>query len=384
MFTSAMKILILAAIAFGLTVAPVADAGTARPVVQRARAGCSWKPVGITGGTQLHAVSAVTGSDIWAVGNTNSVGKPFAIHYDGSDWKAVPMPAKGAGRIDLYDVDAISKKNVWAVGYYTDGNGHSRTLTEHWNGTSWKIVPSPNKGTGDNTLLGVAAVSGSHVWAVGYWGPTAGDEGPLIEHWDGTSGRLFPPAGLGGISRRLEDVAVVAPSNIVAVGHTPSNAHIERYDGLRWTTESDAAMQTGNAAELWAVSATSAGAQWAVGDFIYQSQPVAERYIGHGWVLKPPTNVGAKPNELKGVSALSATSAFAVGNYTTSGGTRRALAERFANGSWTTFKPPNATQFDNELESVAAISASNVWAVGFTAKNASGVSRKPLIEHFLC
>jgi hypothetical protein len=149
--------------------------------------------------------------------------------------------------------------------------------------------------------------------------------GPSTSTGAGTSWRLFPPAGLGGISRRLEDVAVVAPSNIVAVGHTPSNAHIERYDGLRWTTEVDAAMQEGSA-ELWAVSATSAGALWAVGDFVYQPKPVAERYTGHGWVLKPPTNIGAKPNELEGVSALSATSAFAVGNYTVSGGTRRALA----------------------------------------------------------
>ncbi|HXJ66355.1 MAG TPA: hypothetical protein VNN79_21545, partial [Actinomycetota bacterium] len=101
-------------------------------------------------------------------------------------------------------------------------------------------------------------------------------------------------------------------------------------------------------------------------------------------VLKSPNNVGTTPNELKGVSALSATSAFAVGNYTTSGGTRRALAERFGSGQWTTFKPPNATQFDNQLESVAAISASNVWAVGYAAKDAAGHSLEPLIEHFHC
>ena len=65
-------------------------------------------------------------------------------------------------------------------------------------------------------------------------------------------------------------------------------------------------------------------------------------------------------------------------------GRQRSLAERYVNGTWSTFKPPNATAFDNELESVAAISATNVWAVGYAAKDAFGNSRKPLIEHFRC
>ena len=264
-----------------------------------------------------------------------------------------------------------------------DSHGHSRTLTEHWDGTRWKIVPSPNKGTGDNTLHGVAAVSASHVWAVGYTGPTEGEQRPLIEHWNGSSWSLFPPAGLGGIHRGLEDVAVISPHHAVAVGHTPSNAHVERFDGSSWKTEEEAASQVGSA-KLWAVSATAGGAQWAVGEFVFEPKPLVERKLGTAWDLKSPNNVGTTPNELKGVSALSATSAFAVGSYTTSGGTRRALADRFTNGQWTTFKPPNATQFDNQLESVAAISASNVWAVGYAAKDAAGHSLEPLIEHFYC
>ena len=48
--------------------------------------------------------------------------------------------------------------------------GHGDTdAVEHWNGTSWAIVPSPNMGTGNNHLNGVAAVSASDVWAVGYY-----------------------------------------------------------------------------------------------------------------------------------------------------------------------------------------------------------------------
>ena len=107
------KLVVAAAAAlFAVAATPVAEASTARPVVQRARGGCSWKPVDVAGGFQLHAVSAVSGSDIWAVGNANSVRRPFAVHYEGSEWKTAPLPTKGTGRIDLYDVDAISKTNA--------------------------------------------------------------------------------------------------------------------------------------------------------------------------------------------------------------------------------------------------------------------------------
>lgn len=381
------RLLVVFAVVTAVAVATVAAPAAGRTIA--VRAGCSWKAIPVSGGFQLHSISAESGSDIWAVGNANAVGKPFALHYNGSSWKPFTLPTKGAGTIDLYDVEAFSNANAWAVGYYDDSHGNSRTLTEHWDGHAWKIVPSPNRGSGDNTLHGVAAVSGSHLWAVGYTGPTPG-EGPLIEHWNGSSWSLVPPGGLGGIPSILDDVSVISKDNVVAVGHrdiTPGGTLVERFSGSSWKAEVSANPPIQAGSELWAVSTPSAGAQWAVGESTNQQgtpRTLAERNLGGGWVLKTPLNVGTAPNELKGVSALSAGKAFAVGNYKTSAGTRRALAERFANGSWTTFKPPNATPFDNELESLAAISATNVWAVGSAAKDAFGFSLKPLIEHFSC
>ena len=57
---------------------------------------------------------------------------------------------------------------MWAVGYTitTDGtNQPDRTLIEHWNGSTWSVVASPNVGGNDNLLNGVAAAG--DVWAVG-------------------------------------------------------------------------------------------------------------------------------------------------------------------------------------------------------------------------
>src|SRR5205809_597713 len=60
----------------------------------------------------------------------------------------------------------------------------STTLVEKWDGTRWRIVPSPNPGGADqpNELNAVDAASPTAVWAVGGAGfPERG----LILRWNG-------------------------------------------------------------------------------------------------------------------------------------------------------------------------------------------------------
>src|SRR5437868_4574868 len=83
-----------------------------------------------------------------------------------------------------------SARDCWAVGYYYTGNavqsGVYQTLIEHWDGTSWAIVTSPNTSTTEyNHLFAVTCVSASECWAVGLSGTSLGQT--LIERWDGTS-----------------------------------------------------------------------------------------------------------------------------------------------------------------------------------------------------
>src|SRR5436305_546774 len=66
----------------------------------------------------------------------------------------------------LSGVAALTASNAWAVGGYdTGGTGLNHTLIEHWNGTAWSIVPTPDSPPG--VLNAVDAVSASDVWAVG-------------------------------------------------------------------------------------------------------------------------------------------------------------------------------------------------------------------------
>jgi hypothetical protein len=87
-------------------------------------------------------------------------------------------------------VAAVSASDVWAVGDYNNAastsSGSEQTLTEHWDGTSWHAVPSPNPGSFSNILIGVAAVPARDAWAVGVYvngasiGIGAGVSGALV------------------------------------------------------------------------------------------------------------------------------------------------------------------------------------------------------------
>src|SRR5579859_6981849 len=108
----------------------------------------------------------------------------------------------------LESAAASSASNAWAVGGYYHGNAQL-TLTEHWNGTTWKVVPSPNPGgtAGKNFLFGVAARS-SQAWAVGRYRDGKANQTPA-EHWNGTAWKKVPSANPGGAASngQFENVA---------------------------------------------------------------------------------------------------------------------------------------------------------------------------------
>ena len=62
-------------------------------------------------------------------------------------------------------VTAISPCDVWAAGFDFSG-GADRTLTEHWDGSNWTRVSSPDF-TGSDFLGPVAATSTGGFWTVG-------------------------------------------------------------------------------------------------------------------------------------------------------------------------------------------------------------------------
>ena len=142
----------------------------------------------------LNGVSAVSGSGAWAVGYETGTGAlastTLILHWNGTAWSPVKSPNPGSYSNELLGVSAVSGSDAWAVGYYTDpgvGALTYKTLILHWNGTAWSRVKSPSPSSAYNQLLGVSAVSGSNAWAVGYYDGFFGRAyATLILHWNGT------------------------------------------------------------------------------------------------------------------------------------------------------------------------------------------------------
>ncbi len=120
---------------------------------------------------------------------TGACNTPVANH---ATWKIIPGKNSHLAFNELHGVTAITNNNVWAVGESFGGNSH-QSLIEHWNGTIWQIVPTPNH-TLFSTLQAVAAIPGTdQAWAVGSQYTKAQGYQPLIERWNGKVWQLVPP-----------------------------------------------------------------------------------------------------------------------------------------------------------------------------------------------
>ena len=202
----------------------------------------AWKVIsspspGVTG-NELISVAVVSANDVWAVGDITVSGgatQTLTEHWNGTQWSVVSSPNPSAFRNVLNGVTAISTNDVWAVGEFNNASGFFQTLTLHWNGKKWKVVASPNVGTNDNVLNGVTAVSTSGIWAVGDITVTNGIFQTLVEQWNGTQWSVVPSPNPMG-NNLLRGVASVSANNIWAVGFEVANGLtlIEHWNGTKW------------------------------------------------------------------------------------------------------------------------------------------------------
>ena len=111
----------------------------------------------------LQAVTGNNNNDVWAVGQYDLFGtgtfRTLTIHWDGSAWSLIPSPNPGTDHDYIYGGTG-SGNDVWAVGMYNNTGGQpGRTLTMHWNGSAWSQVPSPSPNSNQNLLYRVKALA---------------------------------------------------------------------------------------------------------------------------------------------------------------------------------------------------------------------------------
>jgi hypothetical protein len=338
--------------------------------------GSSWSIVAspnppFTGGNQLYGVAAITGSNVWAVGNAGD--NTLTVNWNGSSWAIVGSPNAGQASDFLNGVAAIASNDVWTVGRYTSTPGS--TLTEHWNGASWSIVASPNQTGLVSSLQAVAAVSSGDVWAVGYYYNSNDVQQTLVEHWNGTSWSIVPSPNATSGNNQLNAVAVVSSSDVWAVGSsvnpnipgvTGYTTLIEHWNGMSWSVVSSP--NVANMANyLTGVAVVSSDDVWAVGESVALgiAYTLTEHWNGTSWIIVSSPNPGPGSNQLVGVAAVSSTDVWAVGlESDPTYGYQFTLTEHWNGSTWSQVASANTGGLDDTLAAAAAVSSNDVWAVG--------------------
>jgi hypothetical protein len=195
--------------------------------------GTAWTATRLESNNQfLFGASADAANDAWAVGfNGSDSITTSAMHWDGANWKLVATPNVGEGTNKLNAVLALAPNDAWAVGFSTPvappKQAATLTLIEHFDGTSWAVVPSPNVGSNSalqsNRLLGLTGNSANDIWAFGSYfaADGSGHQMTLLLHWDGTSWTVAssPSPTKGGLPCDLLWTGVVSsPGDVWILG----------------------------------------------------------------------------------------------------------------------------------------------------------------------
>ena len=225
----------------------------------------------------IYDVACTSASNCWAVGTylsrDGNVYQTLTLRWDGNSWSSVASPnVSGTLNSVFYGVSCTSTTDCWAVGYHYTGS-YNQTLIQHWDGTAWVIVASPNtSSTQHNVLLGnVTCTSASNCWAVGAYHTGTVDQ-TLITHWDGSSWSLVASPNSNIASHNaLFGATCVSASDCWAVGrygaeHAPQTL-IQHWDGASWSTVSSPNSSNTQHNLLFDVTCTASSDCWAVGAY---------------------------------------------------------------------------------------------------------------------
>ena len=300
-------------------------------------------------------------------------------------WTRVPSPNRGTVASTLQDVVTVpGTSTAWAVGYYYDSNlAAYRSMTQRYNGTSWSVVPSLNaSATGYSQLNRVDATSSTNVWAIG----SDTQAGTLVHRYDGSRWvAMTRPSGVA-----LRGLDVVSSTEVWIAGYAGSAATVSQWKNGTWTTRYTQTSTGRHLTVFEAIAVDAAGKVWAVGwdrDYDAPGRPVSSLVVhfdGTSWKRESSPNP-LNRNTLTDVVALTNGEVFAVGvAQDTSGGgiTPRSLMLRRQGTTWSSLTVPRGeTGSQDQLQAVAAVSSTSVWSVGYYSSPSTGLY-EPLLVHW--
>jgi len=357
-------------------------AGAVGAVPAAATSGLHVVPSPVITNSCLSGAAVIASADMWAVGDsgTGTGCNPFqtvgggsgsfqtlAEHFNGTSWSVVPTPALNAA---LSGVSGAAGNDVWAVGDQAQGSSFI-PLIEHWDGTSWAVTPSPKLPQG-SALTGVTAPATNNAWAVGFAG---GSANALVEHWDGTSWSIVSSPAFTSVSISNGAISADSATDVWAMGFlatsptSDENASLH-WNGASWTLNTAAHLRFGGVVTVTALSpadvwAVGTGPGVPTGGFSAHPTAVIEHWDGTAWTVVPSPNPNPQGNNgLVAVAGVSAGDVWAVGHQLLG-----PFTEHWNGKSWNIVTTPAGVSF---FGGMAASSGGTVLAVG-QGTNQSGI-----------
>lgn len=323
---------------------------------------------------EFHDVTTLPDGTAWASGEWKRMLSlsqietfTLAMHWDGEAWTQVPTPSPspypGGTEAMLHAVGAVAPDDVWAAGEARgDAGGLSVgawILVEHWDGSSWEVVPSPPPPGGvsinfsGTRVYDIVALAADDVWFGGLWGEPNAQASvtwrPLAMHWDGSDLQVHatPAPYEAFYGFHIVDMSAVAPDDIWAVcNRNVAGGHAQALVILHWDGDSWDLVDVDNAGGervLYAVEAIASDDVWIFGEDHWPAGPqdvFALHFDGSGWT----EITGAPP--ARGTFALGPDAIYAGAGYNIGHG-----IALFDGGQWTTVEPfagLNVHAFDGE------------------------------------
>ncbi len=358
---SSRAVLAIAAAGASLTLASV-TAGTASATEHAAVAAPASATYSTTGA--LTGVAAASESNSWAVGYAGGGTAPtkvLMLHWNGRNWSRVTSPKVLTGPGELAAVTVVSASDAWAVGN-TGSDLHPHTLILHWNGAAWSEVTSPAPVT-DASLSAVTA-NATGGWAVGYYstGPAAIQTAPLIFQLTGTTWSQSDPSFGSGTGVAMDGVATTSAGDTFATGLFTGmiTGVLASWSGSSWSWVSSFP-EAGTYHWLNAIAAGPDGNAFAVGlnTGSAPSRVISIEWNGHSWVKAPAPSWA----NLYTVAFAPGGAAWAAGDRYPGGSVRttRMMIFRWNGHAWSSVTAPATTA---QPASLGFATARYGWVVG--------------------